>query len=466
MKVKLSRIKPSIILGIFLIFSIAITIFLIQKGVLTITRARPSADPQNVKITNVNDTSFTVVFTTSLKTSAAIKILDQNKSGIVLDDRDKENSLQNEYYSHHITISNLNPKSTYSFSIISNGQEFSSPGQYLITTGSDVKSEPAAKAPIQGTAVLPDGSKASDTIVTVKTEDSQLISGITDSEGKYSISLTTLRTESLNEYASLDPSSQLFINFYREQYAAKITANYLLGQSLPNITLNQTYTFTPNNSSLSNNPQESFDSIEPAAQNSREPSVTTPKEGQSFVDSKPSFSGTGGSDRKTTIIISSLGISETIEISSNGNWSFRPLSDLAPGNYSADFDIQDDNGITKRISRSFSVLASGSRVSESATPSATPTFSPTPTVTQSPSLSPSPSISQSPTVSPSQTPTPTAELILTPTTAQITPTTAPFIPTSTPLEPIEDSGDATSTAIFGALSIVLIVAGAVIFFAL
>ena len=63
-----------VFLGIFLIFAIATTIFLIQQGVLTITRARPTSIPQKIQVTNVSDSSFTIIFTTELSVPRAIKI--------------------------------------------------------------------------------------------------------------------------------------------------------------------------------------------------------------------------------------------------------------------------------------------------------------------------------------------------------------------------------------------------------
>ena len=477
MKLQSFRKHTPIFLGIFLILAIAVTIFLIQQGVLTLTRARPTSIPQNIQISNISDSSFTVVYLTELEVAGALKIPEGGTGNtIILDDRDKSTGNQRLYYSHHITVPNLNPQKTYSFIIISDGKEYSSPAQYLITTGPQITSPPPAQNPLYGTVILPDGSNGEDTIVTAKTESSQIISSVTNSSGAYILPTNSLKNEHLENYENLSDETQISLNFFRQNFTAKIITDYKLGQNLPAITLNQNYSFFPQEERPIQFPEQGFESIDEITVSSSQPTVVSPRKNQSFIDQTPTFSGTGGADKKLTVSIPSAGINEQIEISPQQRWTFQPDKNLAQGDYTASFSIQNEAGVSTIISRNFSIFPLGSQIAQSATPSATPTFTPSPTPTtisgsptptpieSEPTSTPNPTvtISTTPGVSPSPTMTPTPTLSVEP-SETISPTQ---IPTSTPLPPIDKPGDVTSTTILTIFSIILIVAGASIFFAL
>ncbi len=473
---QINKKRSSLVLGIFLILAIGVTVILIQQGILIVTRARPTAVPQNVQMTNISDSSFTVVFTTELKTSAIIRLAGESTGNtIILDDRDKATGAQNEYFSHHITVPNLEPQRTYSFSIVSNGKEYSSPAQYMITTGPQIESAPPSQNPLFGKIILPDGSDGADTLILAKSDNSQIVSSITNNSGNYILPTNSLKNESLSEYQILSPSSPVFLTFFRESYSARITSDFQLAQNLPPVTLNQDYSFLPSTQTIINQPQSGFENFEEPSQSSSEPVVISPRDNQSFVDSRPTFSGTGGINRKAFITIPSVGINESVDISAQRRWTFRPENDIPQGEHSATFDIQDDNGVKVRITRLFSIFASGTQVAQSATPSATPTFTPSPTTipptpTVSISVSPSPT-GETPSPSPASTsitPSPTSVLpTATPTSSIVlTPTGSEILPSSTPLPPIDNPGDINSSAVLAVVSILLIVAGAAIFFAL
>lgn len=471
---KFNKKYLSLVFGIFLIITIGITIILIQQGILIVTKARPTAIPQNVQVTNVSDSSFTVVFTTELKTSAIIRISEERIGNtIILDDRDKSTGSQKEYYSHHITVPNLEPQKTYSFSIVSNGKEYSSPAEYMITTGPQIASSPPAQNPLFGKIILPDGSNGADTLILAKSDNSQIISSITNDSGNYILPTNSLKNEPLSDYQILSSSSPIFMTFFRQSYSARITSDFQLAQNLPAVTLNQDYSFLPSTQSLVNKPESGFENIQEPTQSSQEPTVISPRENQSFVDSRPTFSGTGGINKKAFISIPSAGLNESVDITAQRRWTFRPENDIPQGEHTATFDIQDDSGVNVRIIRPFSIFASGTQVAQSATPSATPTFTPTPTAapitpTVTISISPSP-ITLTPTPSDQTTPSPTISLEPTATPTTIitsTPTPIEQLPTSTPLPPIDSPGDINSSVVLTVISILLIVAGAAIFFAL
>jgi len=455
MKAQLQKKNLGIIAGIIFIIIIGITITLIQQGVLILTRARPTTIPERVQVTNVSDTSFTIVFTTGVKTTGAIMLPEGDISNtIILDDRDKASGIQNEYFSHHITVPNLKPQETYTFTIISNGEKYENAAEYKVTTGTSITTPPPAQNPLYGNLLLPDGSQASDTIVIAKTENSQSISAVSDKSGKYIIPTNSLRNNLLTGYLVLEPDSQIFITSFRENYQAKIATNFQIAQNLPPATLNQNYSFSPDEGAGLERPSEGFESIEEPSASTTRPSVTSPRENQSFVDQKPTFSGTGGANETVKILIPSQNLADTTRISSQGRWTYRPENNFSQGEHAVTFEIPDASRIVSKIVRNFSIFPLGSQIAESATPSATPAFTPTPTES-------GPTPTQG-TASPTPTLEPTPETTSAP-TATLQPTN---IPTSTPLPPIEKPGDVSSTAIMGIFSIILIVAGAAIFFAL
>src|SRR5581483_8558856 len=95
-----------------------------------------------------------------------------------------------------------------------------------------------------------------------------------------------------------------------------------------------------------------------------------------------------------------------------GVWTFRPSTQLSPGNHTITITTKDASGVIRTITQQFVVFASGTQVSVSAPPSASIT----------PSITPSPP----PTALPTKTTTPTPTTITpTPTTVEVTPTLLP-----------------------------------------
>ena len=63
---------PTLLGILFITIGIGITTYLIKTGVLFTTKAGPSEDPHNVRITNITDSSFTVSYTTANKVVGSV----------------------------------------------------------------------------------------------------------------------------------------------------------------------------------------------------------------------------------------------------------------------------------------------------------------------------------------------------------------------------------------------------------
>jgi len=119
------RRLPTIV-GLLLVLT-AITggVVLIKKGPNLFLRAAPELTPTQIKITNVNDTSFTISWITDEATSGFIKYgLDKNPNFTAADDRDQLSGNTESFLTHHVTVKNLKPSTTYFFKIGSGGKIF------------------------------------------------------------------------------------------------------------------------------------------------------------------------------------------------------------------------------------------------------------------------------------------------------------------------------------------------------
>ncbi len=195
--------------------------------------------------------------------------------------------------------------------------------------------------------------------------------------------------------------------------------------------------------------------------------ILRPREGEKFIDSRPVFSGTSFPNSSVTVTIAGFA-AQQILTRADGSWTYQPTNGLSQGDHSISITVTDANNNKTSKSARFSVFPLGSQVTESATPSATPKVQPTATPTKA---APSPTPTTQPTAMPTSvqtTPQPTTTATTTPTPAALTtPTSLPTIymtPTNTPT--ISPPGGYDNTAMLTGLSVVFIVAGMVLLFAL
>ncbi|HVT01452.1 MAG TPA: Ig-like domain-containing protein [Patescibacteria group bacterium] len=484
---------PTIFGLLILLVGIGVSSVFIRKGVNDISRAGPEKVPQNVIISNVTDSSFTVNFTTNAPTVSGVQVEDgQTSPFVVYDDRNKKTGEQNPYYSHYITVTGLNPNTDYKFSILSDGETYLLNGnKYSITTGTKINGTPPNQSPIVGKILMPDGSAATDTIVELRVPSAERITALTQDNGNYIIPTNSIRNNTLNGYITLKQNEDLTLVAYRQNLQAQVKIAYQENSTIPPLTLAQSYDF----SDISTIEESTIASQlkAPATQgaNNGNIAITVPTNSQSFVDSQPSFKGTGVANRSVTIQIEP-GTSSTLSVGSNGVWTYRPTKPLDPGTYKLTIQGQNKSGTTQSVTRSFSIFAAGSQIAGSGPtttptpkPSATPTRTPTATPTRVPTAAPttsipsptlglsptsipttSPTIALTPTITPSISGSPTATLI--PTATLVPPTATPtqvVINTPPPIATPPPTGN-TTPLVLTAVSIILIIAGGALLFML
>lgn len=377
--------------GILLItLGVGVTTFLVNQGVLFKSNASATDQPQNVRITNITDSSFTVSYQTEGKVLGSLNYGEDQKLGQpALDDRDQQTGNLTSYNIHNITVRNLSPQKKYFFSIASGQETYINNGQaFEVDTGSKLSDSPPSQDPISGKLLLPDGNPPTEAIAYITADNSQVISTLIKSDGSYILPLNSLRTNDLTAYYSFLSNGNVKMLIFGDSLTSNILISLNQTRPIPTIMLSKDYDFRESQSpiaavtgSLVNFP--SFTSTSSAST----PQILTPKNGQELTDQQPIFKGTStpGQDVKITIH-SDQAVQTTVKADQNGNWDYRPPSNLSPGAHTITVQAKDNAGILKTITQSFTVYASGQQINPP------PSGSPTPIVSISPTKIPSPTV--------------------------------------------------------------------------
>lgn len=466
---------PTLLALIFIVIGVVLTSFLVKTGVIFKGGAAPSSTPENLRITNVSDTSFTVSFTTEENVIGTISFgKDKNLENNSIDDRDQLTGNVKPYKLHHITLNNLNPSTKYYFSIVSGRDSFLNNGApYEVTTANIISEQPPSQQPAIGKIILPNGTKPEEAIVYIKTLKAQELSTLVKDNGSYILPLNSIRTKDLSSYFVFSDNDILEMLTIGQSFGSK--ASLLIKQinPIPTLTLSQNYDFTlsplPVDLGFAVTASESSKSsgfpILPVTtvSSTNEPGIQTPKKDEGLTDPQPVFRGTAlpGEDIKI-VIHSTDDIQAQIMADNNGRWTYRPKIPLSPGLHTITITTKDRFGILRSITQSFTVFASGTQVVQSATPSATPTITITLTPTQTPTTAPT----AVPTIT--STPTPIPTILVTPTpTITVAPTVIPPTPIITqppPVNPPPAPGSST-LIIVGIMGTLTTIAGILLFLA-
>lgn len=460
---------PTVFAIFILLGGLAITSLLITQGTFTTSKASPQEEPQNVRIVNITEDSFTVMFTTNSPTVGAISIENTSPPRLAYDKRDS--SGQKTFVSHFVTITDLKPKTDYKFNIISNGDLYLDQGKsYSALTAPITAIKAPNTFPLAGSVTLPNATPGNDVLIYVSVPEGATAGAITDAQGNYRIPANYIRTGTTFEPFTLAAESQIKIEARKSNDISEITYVYHPGEIIPPITLSQNYSFIANEKNDVSTDTTSLLSLPTTALNAPgQLEIMLPQKDQTFTDPRPQFRGSATPNALVRIVIGeSQNIEAQVRSDRNGNWAFRPSTIVLPGKHTITVQSKNAAGTLKSVSTSFQVFASGSQIADSATPSATlvPTRTPSPTVTIPP---PTAALTQTPTVVIS----PTVITTVSPTTAFVTATLTPTIISSTlpttaipPKASIPATGSTTTTLILTTLSILFIVTGSAFLFIL
>jgi hypothetical protein len=444
---------PTIIGIVILILGIIGGVVLVQKGGVWFLKAEPEAVPQEIRVTNIADTSFTVSWITKEEVLGFVKYGPNLSLGnTVGDERDMFSDERYPYFVHHVKVENLAPKTKYYFKIGSGTRLYDNNGQlYEITTAPHLGTPPAADT-VYGTILKTDGSAAEGVIVYLSLANSTPLSALTRSGGNWAIPLGVARTANLTAYVTYDLDASVEEVFVQggNMGAATAIVTTRNDSPVPSITLGRSYDFreVASGDQTAVTPPPSGDrfstgNLTPPPDGEKVLKIINPEEDEEVATQRPEVLGEGPVGRKLQISIESPEVlTDEITIGEDGNWAWTPPSDLSPGEHILSVVLEDGT----KLVRSFVVLAAGedNTPAFTATPSGEITGTPTPSPTTSPTPSVTPSVTLTPTPTSTSTPTPTAAA------RESMPATEEGVP---------EPGFLTPTALFVVLGSVLILSG-------
>jgi len=407
----LAKRIPTILGLFFLGAGLVAGIFIVGNGTGGFfPKASPDSTPKHVKMTNVNDSAFTVSFVTDTATPGYMKYgtsatqLDSR----VGDDRDQLSGSVGEFTTHHITARNLNPGTTYYFEIgtATNYMYRDNNSPYSVTTAPKIGGSPEAFT-AYGTVVTKASTPAKDSIIYVTVNGSTPISTLAKSSGGWAMTLSTARTENLQSYVSITDSTSvnIFVQGKDDAQTSSLSLTAKESQPVATIILGENNGALPTVNKRDNALESTLASPLPTPTPvsspipSPSPASQTPevifynpaKEGESINSVKPEIRGKAPINTEIEIMVESDPVyTDTLETDAQGNWKFTPPGNLTPGEHTITISYTDDNGVKQTVKRTFTVLAQGTSNLPAliATPSASPKVTPKPSTSPKPTASP------------------------------------------------------------------------------
>lgn len=371
-------------------------------------RASPQTTPQNIKITNVTDTSFSVSFVTDSSAMGFVKYgtSGNNLSQTATDDRDQGGGQTNLYHNHHITVRSLKANTTYYFRLGTGTRELydNNGSPYTITTAQAIS---AQSRTIYGQVVTQTGSPAGGALVYVNSDNLAPISTVVQSSGSWVISLAQARTTDLRNAATLgsDTVLNLLVLSPTDSATSVVTTKIAMSQPVPQITIGQNADFTsvatptpftgatplPTDTPAPATLQSKFTSILLAPPTESTPSptlnITYPtKDGDLVTSDTPELRGTAIPGNKITLTLKGKSTQTTTQtVDPSGVWTWTPITKLAKNSYT--LTLASGTGSNKQtVVRTFNVDTTQAGIIPSLTASdsgtlATPVPTATPTAT-------------------------------------------------------------------------------------
>lgn len=182
-----------ILIFILLIVGLIVGVILVGRQTGFFSKADLSSIPYDIKISNISDNSFTISWLTAKAVPGFVSYGEDNKLKEMASD-DRDSSGPKNRTTHHVTLKNLSPATTYYYKI--------NTGSILTqTTAPTIADTPPLPDPIFGKV-----SPASETIIYLKVGDSSLLSSYAREDGKFLITLNNARSKDLKSYISIKDS--------------------------------------------------------------------------------------------------------------------------------------------------------------------------------------------------------------------------------------------------------------------
>src|SRR5258708_3096776 len=373
---------PTIIAILLLLGGVAAGVFLISTRQIFKLGASPDVAPQDVRISNIGSTSFTVSWITD---KATIGYLEYGKSES-LGQTTQAESTPSSF--HFVNVNSLSPSTSYFFKINSGGASYDNSG--LSWNRKKRGTGLAQPILISGSVTDALGAPASGIIVYATVTNASIFASQTTANGSWLISLN-------NSSVTKDTLVQIFVQGGAKGIAsAQVIASS--ANPAPIIKLGQTYDFRNQGavtSTTSANPtssiiipetttqvatQSGFNVINSGATSPKTVTLQSTTEGETLTSAKPQFFWSGPAGTKITISVhSNTPINGTTTVDTTGSWNWIPPTNLDPGTHTITLSWKNASGILQTLTRTF-VVSAAEGPAFVGTPSATPKITPLPTI--------------------------------------------------------------------------------------
>lgn len=395
--------KIPTLVGILLVIALMAGIsFLFQFFTKTQTRASTSIEPQEVTVTNISDSSFTLTWQTEEPTTGTLVAVSTTtgKKYSGFDERDATGKL-GKYTTHSVTIRSAVPLTTYDVTILSNGKKYPTDKKsYQVTTFDTLTTTPPNLDPAYGKVVTNDGTPAEGTVVFLTLTDSQMLSTVVRNSGSWIIPLSTIRAFDGSSYLPENERITETLVVKKGTTESKVLTDTLNDAPVPDITLGETYDFRnrdakkPTISTLAQNTTQTKAVLGATTKTPGAITLIAPAEDAAVSTFRPQVTGTGIAGKKVTI---TLGIKTLITgttiVGKDGLWRYTPSQSLSAGKQRVTISTVDATNKPTVLTHTFTVLKSGTQVLGDATESGeltTPTPIPTEEATESATIASEP----------------------------------------------------------------------------
>lgn len=241
-----NRRIPTLFSLFLLLGGLSTAIFLNQRIQGMRIKAKSSFQPEEIKITNLSPSSFTVSWITREKTSGFISFGETASLGkVVLDDRDKEREEIGDYFTHHITLSHLRPATRYYFKIGSGGRLFGKGEEPLTAKTPQKTNHPPVFDPAFGRVLDKQGAPAEGAIVYLFLPDCTPLSALVKPSGGWLIPKNLSLKADFSSFCRYPKKGGEYRILIRGGEKGETHIDLLTGldQPVPEIALGQDYSF-------------------------------------------------------------------------------------------------------------------------------------------------------------------------------------------------------------------------------
>jgi len=383
--------KFSILISFFLLVAgVVISVTLVQNAKYFFSQKNPDLFPQEVRLSNISDSSFSVSWITTKDTIGFIQYGKDAKtlSTIAYDDRDIVQGETKTYLTHHVTLRGLQPNTTYFFKVgVDQHAVYPLHNTLQQVTAPVLTQKPPQVDPVYGKVLLNDTSPATHAIVYFSTKKSSLLSTLVKDSGSFILAVNSLRSNDLTEYTSVGQRDQedIFVQAGKNGIASAITTKSL-DSPVPSISLGKTYDFRvlAEIEAQPSTEQKGFGEVlgklttdSPDSLKKYPIAIINPAEGEVEKTSYPLFLGKGVPGNTVRLQLEKDQVMTlTLKINDDGQWVWKPDTSLSSGKYTMRVKTQNEEGKDVTLLKTFTI-AEGEVLAEStslpslvATPSA------------------------------------------------------------------------------------------------